>query len=417
VGHVVYKNLLNSKHEVFPVNPKTNSILGNKCYKNIVELKGKVSHVVIAVPAKIIPMIINECGVAGVKEAFIISAGFSESGNKFLEEKLVKTARDNGIRILGPNILGVIVPESYNASFFTGELKSGGVSFISQSGALGVAVLDVYASEGWPLRSFISIGNASDITITDALNKVINDKRTKCILAYIESLKDGPGFMKACNDSKKPIFIVKAGISKAGQRASATHTGALAGSDEVYDAAFKQCGAIRIDSLKSLLNVGLVCEKHGLIGNKALIITNAGGPGILMTDALAKNNIKVPRLPKKLVKSLSNDLEGVAWSNNNPIDLVGDAQADRYAMALKNVKKYDFFDYVIVILTPQAMTQPLKTAKEVVAFASKIQKPVFACFLGGESVSQSIDFLESQGLVVFDEIEEMATTLGYVTKS
>jgi len=303
------------------------------------------------------------------------------------------------------------VPGEFNASFFEGELKKGSISFISQSGALGVAVLDLFASKGWGLRSFISVGNASDITITDALKDVLNDKETKCVLIYVESLKNGRGFIDVCENSSKPIFILKAGTSAAGRRAAATHTGSLAGSDRIYSAAFKQCGIKRVNSLTSLINAGLVCEKYGLIGSKALIITNAGGPGILMTDALAKRKIKLPRLPSSLIEKLNKDLEGVAWSKNNPIDVVGDALPERYSRAFNAVKKYDFYDYVIVLLTPQAMTQPLSTAREVVNFAKLTGKPVFPCFLGGESVKQAMNYLKREGLIVFDKITSLAHTM------
>ncbi|RLE67923.1 MAG: hypothetical protein DRJ43_06495, partial [Thermoprotei archaeon] len=214
-GHVIFKNLLSSKVKVYPVNPKAKNVLGVKCYKSIIELKGKVSHAVIAVPSVIVPQVVEECGIAGVKTLIIISAGFSESGNKDLENKIVSIAKSHGMRLLGPNVLGLIVPDEFNASFFTGRINSGHISFISQSGALGVGVLDSFSSEGWGLRCFISVGNTSDITITDALNEVLSDEKTKCIIIYAESLKDGKGFMKACLNSNKPVFILKAGTSRA----------------------------------------------------------------------------------------------------------------------------------------------------------------------------------------------------------
>jgi acetyltransferase len=239
----------------------------------------------------------------------------------------------------------------------------------------------------------------------------VKDKETKCVIIYIESLKKGKEFMKVCKKSKKPVFVLKAGTSKAGERAAQTHTGALTGSDEVYSAAFKQCGARRVDSLVSLLKVGNACEKNGLVGEKALVITNAGGPGILMTDLLAKGEVRIPKLPKDLINELNRRLIGVSWSKNNPIDVVGDALADRYSRVFNKVKKYKFYDYVIVLLTPQAMTQPLKTASEIVKFAKIVKKPVFPCFLGGTSLNKARDYMRKQGLTVFDEINELARTV------
>jgi len=408
VGHIVFKNLLNSKVSTYPVNPNTKTILNKKCYKSVIELKGKVSHAIIAVPASIVPQVMEECGAAGVKVAIIISAGFSEVGNNVLEEKIAAIAKNHGIRVLGPNVLGVVVPGEFNASFFEGELIKGGVSFISQSGALGVGVLDSLINNNWGLRSFISVGNASDLTITDLLKEVVNDKGTSCVIIYTESLKKGKDFMNACSESKKPVFILKAGTSAEGKRAAATHTGSLAGSDKVYSAAFKQCNARRVKSITSLITAGVTFDKYGPMHDNALIVTNAGGPGILMTDALAKAGIKIPKLPAKLVDELNNELRGVAWSKNNPIDVVGDAQADRYAKVLKAISNYDFYDEVIVLLTPQAMTQPLLTAKEIVKFT---KKPVLACFIGGPRIKEAVDYMKHNGIMVFDRITDISAII------
>lgn len=414
VGHIVFKNLLKSKVKAYPVNPNTSKVLRRKCYKSIIELKDKVSHAVIAVPAKIVPQVVEECGAAGVKTVIIISAGFSEAGNEELEGEVKEIVKNHDMRLLGPNVLGLIIPGVFNASFFKGEINSGGVSFISQSGALGVGVLDSLVNSEWGLRSFISIGNAADITITDALKEVLSDQQTSCVVIYAESLKQGREFMKACSDSDKPVFILKAGTSSAGKRATSTHTGSLAGSDMVYNAAFNQCGAKRIDSLKSLINTGMVYHKHGLLSGKALIITNAGGPGILMTDALEKAGVNIPKLPNKLVKKLNTDLKGVAWSSNNPIDVVGDARADRYAKVFKAVQKYSFYDSVIVLLTPQAMTEPLKTAKELVKFDKKVKQPVMACFIGGPSVDKAVNLLQEKGVIIFRDLNDLSSVFRFL---
>lgn len=411
VGHAVFRNLYKTG-TAYPVNPNIKSVLGVKCVKSVLDIKELVSHAVIAVPAPIVPQVIKECGMAGVKYAIIISAGFSEAGNRKLEEEVLNNAKTYGLRILGPNVLGIITAGEYNASFFKGNLKQGGLSIISQSGALGVAILDLFVKEGWGLRTFISVGNMSDLTINDALQELINDEKTKTILIYAESLKNGKKFMNTCRNTKKPIFILKAGVSAEGVKAAASHTGALAGTDEVYNAAFKQAGIKRVKTLTELLQAGVASEKYRKLGEKALIITNAGGPGILMTDALSEKGIKIPALPPELVKELSTKLESVAWSRNNPIDLVGDASAERYAKALETVSKHDFYDYVIILLTPQAVTQPLETAQEVIKFSKATRKPVLPCFMGGNTVKKANELMKKEGLLTFKRIEDVSNTAG-----
>ncbi len=404
VGGVIFNNLLKSRLRVYPVNPNHKSINGVKCYKSIKELK--VSHAVIAVPAMIVPQVISECVEAGVKVAIIISSGFAEVGNKELQDKIISIARTGGLRIIGPNSLGLIVPGEFNASFFKGELKSGGTTFISQSGALGVGVLDSLVNNNG-LRAFVSVGNKADININDVLIEAINDDKTKSIMIYAESLINGKEFMSIVKKSSKPVFILKGGLTSKGATAASTHTGSMAGDSEVFKAAMKQCGARSVNSLRELINSSITYEQSGLIGNKALIITNAGGPGILTTDALINNEFIIPELPKRVVKELSNELVGINWSKHNPIDIVGDATAKRYANTLRVINKYDFYDFMIIILTPQAMSEPLMTAKEII----KINKRVFTCMIGGESVKQAIKLLRSNNKPVFNSISELINTL------
>ncbi len=411
VGGSIFNNLLKSSVKVFPVNPNHRSINGVKCYSSITELSGLVSHAIIAVPAKIVPKVMRDCVKAGVKYAVIISSGFSEVGDKSLEEEVISIARSGGVRVLGPNVLGLIKPGEFNASFFNGSIKSGGISFISQSGALGVGVLDSFILNDWSLRFFISVGNTADLTITSVLKELLVDEGTNCVIIYAESLKQGREFMSVCKSSRKPVFILKAGTSEEGVRASASHTGSLAGSDVIYSAAFKQCGVVRVNSLTSLINHALLFERFGRLGSRALIITNAGGPGILMTDALVSNGLKISRIPSMVVKLINDELVNVNWSHNNPIDLVGDARADRYSVVLDLVKDFNFYDFIIVLLTPQSMTEPLKTAKVIVDFHKNYGKPVIPCFIGGASVIEAVNFMKSNGLIVFNEIEDLASAV------
>ncbi len=400
VGHVIFKNL---KHMAYPVNPNHKTILGEKSYKSVVELRGKVSHAVICVPAKIVPQIIRECGQAEVKYAIVISAGFSESGNEKLNNELKKAIKESGVKVLGPNVLGIIKPGHYNASFYSNKLKSGSISFISQSGALGVGILDKLISEETGLRYFISVGNCIDITISDVLEELINDEKTKAVIIYIESLKKGKKFLEICKMAKKPIIVLKGGATKEGAKAAKTHTSSLAGDDRIYSSAFKQAGVKRVYDISTLINSALLLEK-GFKG-KALIITNAGGPGILMTDALASRGIELAELPKRVIKKLDQILPK-SWSKNNPIDIIGDADAKRYGAVLNAIEKEKFYDYVIVILTPQAMTQPYLTAQKIMKF----KRPVIPCFIGGDSIKKAVNYMKKK-LIVFNDIASLAEAL------
>ncbi len=415
VGHIVFKNLKKSRIKVYPVNPNAKRILGVKCYENVTKIKENVEVAVIVVPASLVDKVIGECGVKGVSEAIIVSAGFKETGEARIESKLIRKAKKLGVRLLGPNVLGVIKPGYFNASFFKETPKKGGISFISQSGALGVAILDWAIGEGIGLRYFISIGNMADISFHELINELNNDSETKVIALYIESIKHGRKFMNACINSKKPILVLKAGTSEAGQRAASSHTGSLAGSYEIYKAAFKQCNAISVLSFNNLIKSAELINKHGVIGKKILIISNAGGPSILMTDSCIKNGLIIPKLPLKIKKALNRALPK-AWSHNNPIDVLGDALADRYEKVFKIISKEKFYDAVIIILTPQAMTEVEKTAKAVIEFSKTVKKPVIPCFLGGKKIKDALRLFSKAGVFAFDEINEVADSLKAATR-
>lgn len=412
VGHIIFKNLLQSGVKAYPVNPNARSILGVACYDKVTSIPDNVDIAIIAVPAKLTPSVIEECGVKGIKEAIIISAGFKEAGNPELEAQLAKSAQESGIRILGPNVLGVLAPGHFNATFLDESPVEGGISFISQSGALGVAVLDWAVSKGIGFRYFISVGNTADIDFHELINELNNDAKTKVIALYIESLRDGRAFLNACSNSKKPIVVLKAGVSEEGKKAASSHTGALAGSYEIYEAAFRQCGARSVASFIELMEVSEFIDTHGLVGKKALVISNAGGPSILMTDALIADKLAVPKLPKKTVELLNKSLPA-AWSHNNPIDVLGDARSDRYKAVFDIVKNEDFYDFIIVILTPQAMTEEEKTAEEVINIAKRLKKPVIPCFLGGKKIHGALRKFSEAGIFAYNEINEVADAISY----
>lgn len=414
VGNIVFRNLLKDKRKVYAVNIKAELVEGKRSYKSVLNIKKRISLAVICIPAKFVPKVVEECGIKKIRNVIIISSGFSEIGRqgKRLENQIKKIAKKYKIRILGPNCLGVInVNENLNATFFEGDLLPGDVAFISQSGALGVAVLDWAIKEGLGFSKFISIGNAVDIEFNKLTEYLNEDKNTKVIALYIESLKDGKKFMEICKKVKKPIIVLKAGKTKAGIKATASHTGALVGSYDVYLSAFKQSGVLNANSIKELLLSALFISNQGLIkGKKACILTNAGGPGVLCADNFEFNGFEIADIPKKLMKELNKVLPK-QWSHNNPIDVIGDAQADRYKKVLNLISKKPFFDFLICLLTPQAMTEPIKTAQELVKFHKKTKIPVITCFMGGKRIERAVNILKENQIMNFENPKQASDVI------
>ncbi len=431
VGHAVFKNLLESKKKIIPVNPNAKEILGYRSYEDLLEIPYKIDCIVIAIPARFVPLILRQAQKRKIKSAIILSAGFSEIGDGKLEQRVIQIADEAGIKILGPNSYGLIDPsQNLNTTYFEGIPKSGATAFISQSGAIGSAVLDM----GTKLSGFVSVGNSAQIDFSDFIEYYSNDKNTKVITIYLESLKKGRGkrFIEVCKKCKKPIIVLKSGKSHAGQKAAQSHTAALASEAGVYSGILKQAGVIQADSIKQLFKVAKILEKYApalrnigyterlapalrnigyterckKLGNKISIITNAGGLGVLISDACELNNIKIPSLSKSAINELDKVLP-TNWSHNNPVDLVGDALAKDYEKALKIVEK-EKSDFLAVLLTPQKMTEPLKTAKILL----KIKKPIFACFVGGVRIKEAKEFMDRFGIINFDYPKEMCEAIG-----
>jgi acetyltransferase len=417
VGYVVFKNLLKSGKKVYAVNPNAKKILGQTSYVSVKDIPGKVDLAVIAIPAKFVPAAIEECGIKGVKAAIIISAGFSEAGNPTLEKQLLEAAQKHRIRILGPNCLGIIMPFSkINSAFFEQMPEKGSIAFISQSGALGVAVLDWAVKEKMGLSAFVSVGNAADIDFPYLINYFENDSHTKVICLYIESLKEGRKFLDAASVAKKPIVVLKAGRTKAGERAAVSHTAALATEDKIYDGVFKQYNLLRADSLQQMFTAAeFLTVNKAPKGRRGLIITNAGGPGVLASDAFEKNKIEVVQLPAELINNLNAFLPG-HWSHNNPIDIIGDALPERYSQTLEEVKGHNFYDFIMLILTPQEMSDPSDVAKILVNFHKKTGIPCFGCMMGGKRVEQAKTILKDAGLLNFEEPEQGAGIISRMIK-
>lgn len=420
VGHAVFKNLLHSDKKVFPVNPKAHEILGHKSYEDILEIPYQIDCVIIAVPAKLVPLILRQAQKRKAKSAIILSAGFSEIGKTELEQRILQIAEEASITLLGPNSYGIIDPsQKLNTTYFApanlgyaetaeGISKPGSIAFISQSGAIGSAILDTEIK----LSGFVSIGNSAQLDFSDFIEYYSKDRDTKVITIYLESLKKNKGkkFIETCKKCKKPIIVLKSGKSRQGQKAAQSHTAALASEAGVYEGILKQAGCIQVDSIKQLFDVAKILEKYPKLGNRAAIITNAGGLGVLTTDACETNNIKIPSLPKSVIEKLNKILQP-NWSHNNPIDLIGDAKAEDYEKTLQIIER-EKFDFSIILLTPQRMTESLATAKVLM----KARKPIFACFLGNKQIKEAKEFMDRFGIINFDDPKEMCDTIGKIVK-
>ncbi|HIE13698.1 TPA: CoA-binding protein, partial [Candidatus Bathyarchaeota archaeon] len=422
--HEIVKNLLkyNYPGRIFPVNPKAEKILGLKCYPSILEVEEDVDLGVIAVPARIVLKVAEEAGEKGLKGLIAISAGFKEVGLEGArrERELVKICRKYGMRLLGPNCLGLINTSTpINASFAPQMPNKGGIAFASQSGALCTAILDWAVREGVGFSNLISLGNMADMDETDFMELLAEDPTTKVILIYVEGIKDGRKFLEVSPKVSrlKPVVILKSGVSDAGAKAAASHTGSIAGSRVAYEAAFRKCGVLQVNSIKELFNLGIAFSSQSLPqGRNVSVITNAGGPSIVAADACYKYGLNMTWLSPKTVEKLRSGLpEEASWTN--PIDVLGDAPAERYRFALETVLPDEFVDSIIVILTPQAMTQPLETAKYIVALNAKFpKKPLIAVFMGGEKIENAVNFLKDAGIPVYPSPEDAASTLAGMAK-
>jgi len=408
VGRTILWNLVSSPFggTVFPINPKRPSVLGVKAYKHISEVPEAVDLAVVVTPATSVPGIIHDCAEQGVKAAIVISAGFKEIGpaGLELERQTLLEARRGNMRIIGPNCLGVMSPlTGLNATFAAGIARPGNVGFISQSGALCTAVLDWSLREMVGFSAFISIGSMLDVGWGDLIYYLGNDPRTRSIVIYMESIGDARGFLSAAREValNKPIIVIKAGRSEAAAKAAASHTGSLAGSDEVLEAAFRRSGVLRVNSIADLFYMAEVLSKQpSPKGPRLTILTNAGGPGVLATDALIAAKGELTELSPEIVESL-NQILPPAWSHNNPIDVLGDASPERYAKAVEIAAKDPNSDGLLVVLTPQSMTDPTQIAEHLKPYAKLEGKPILASWMGGAEVAAGISILNQAKIPTF----------------
>ncbi|PIZ12558.1 MAG: acyl-CoA synthetase [Elusimicrobia bacterium CG_4_10_14_0_8_um_filter_37_32] len=424
VGRVVFSNILLGGFTglLFPVNPKSESIMGVKCYPNINAIPDPIDLAVLIVPNEVTPSVIKECGQKGVKSAIIISAGFKEIGGRGieLEKETVDICKKYKISLVGPNCLGIINTDSLvsmNASFGKDMPIPGNIAFISQSGALCTAVLDYTKGKNIGFSKFISMGNKAYLNEIDFLSYLGKDPQTKVILMYVEDISDTKEFMKVAREITsnknifKPIITIKSGRTKEGAKAASSHTGALAGSDELYSALFVQSGVLRVETVEELFENAIAFANSPIPkGNKIAIVTNAGGPGIMATDASIRYGLELAKLEENTITELKKYLPKTA-NFNNPIDIIGDALHDRYESALKSVLKDKNVDGVIVILTPQAMTDIENIANTIVEVAKKNKKPVLTGFMGVVDVSKGIAILERNHIPHYRFPEKSARVL------
>src|SRR5512143_1701982 len=375
VGRTILWNLISSPFggTVFPVNPKRPGVLGIKAYPSISDVPEPVDLAVIVTPAATVPGIIGDCVEAGGQSAIIISAGFKETGpaGADLERQIMEHARRGRMRIIGPNCLGVMSPTTgVNATFASGMARRGTVGFISQSGALCTAILDWSLRENVGFSAFVSIGSMLDVDWGDLIYYLGDDPHTQSIIIYIETIGDARSFLSAAREvaHSKPIIVIKPGRTAQAAKAAASHTGSLTGSDDVLDAAFRRAGVLRVDSISELFMVSEILAKQPRpAGRRLSIVTNAGGPGVIATDALITGGGELTDLKPETMERLNGVLPAV-WSHNNPIDIIGDAPPERYAKALEIAAADPDTDGLLVILTPQAMTDPTATAKALAVY-------------------------------------------------
>lgn len=408
IGYTVIKNLLESKYsgDIYPVNPKDDEILGLKNYKTIAEIPGPVDAAVIVVPAKFVYQVVDECGKKGMKGLIIITSGFSEVGDKAIEEQIVKQAHSYGMRILGPNIVGTLTNSTkLNASFAPYLPLPGKASLITQSGALLIAIDAISYTRGVGFEKLISIGNMSDVDFADLITWLDDDPETSCVSLYVEGFKDGRRFIEACRKSNKPVIALKSGVSSHGAAAAASHTGSLAGSGKVYDAAFQQAGTLRASDLNNLFDRTLALSlQPPMKGDNMLILTNGGGVGVLATDAAEHFGLPLKFAPEDVQEQLKKHMPEYG-SAKNPVDMTGMAGNEWYFETVKFSYAHKWVDGLIVLYCETAQTNPMEIAQSIhkaVNESGITDKPVSVSFVGGERSDKAMRWLVENGIPAYN---------------
>ncbi|MBU9889318.1 MAG: acetate--CoA ligase family protein [Candidatus Omnitrophica bacterium] len=429
VGYAILKNLAQGgyKGKVYPVNPKADEILGVKCYASVADIPEPVDHAIFIIPGAAVPAELESCGKKGVKAGIIISAGFREIGGDGvqLEQEVKRIADAYRMSILGPNCLGLINNDPklcMNASFSGTIPNNGNIAFISQSGALGTALLDYARGENVGFSKFVSLGNKVDVTELEILRYLKDDPNTEVIIMYLEDIVKGHEFIEAAREitgeiaKTKPILVLKSGRTAQGAKAASSHTGSLMGADEVYDAVFTQSGVMRMESAQEMFDLAIVFANQPLLkGNRIAIVTNAGGPGIMATDACVRAGLKIAEMSPATVAHLKEKLPPTS-NFSNPIDVIGDARHDRYEHALRCVISEPNVDGVLILLTPQAMTEAEATARVIVEVDKGSDKTIAACFMGHADVESGTKVLKENHIPHYAFPEDAARALAAVDR-
>jgi acetyltransferase len=417
VGYEIVANLVKGgfRGRIVPVNPAAQDVLGVKCYPDLKSFGQKIDVAVVAVPTKAVKDAVAASIEAGAQGVVVITAGFKETGHEGaeLEKQIAKLCADRGVRMMGPNCLGLIVPHHrMNASFAKSMPPPGGIAVISQSGALGTAILDWAAARHIGLSCLLSIGNKADLDETDFLKALADDPQTKVIACYLENITSGDEFVKVAEHvaAVKPVVVLKVGTTQAGAKAASSHTGSLAGADIAYGAAFSRAGVVRAETFEALFDCATALSMQPLPkGDRVAIVTNAGGPGIMAADAVEDAGLKVASLTPEIANAIKAKLPAAA-SVGNPVDVLGDADEERYALAINAVQDDPQVDAIVVVLTPQAMTRPLETAQQIIK-CSRREKPVLVSFMGGNDVEAGRAALAQAGFPEYPSPERAVAAL------
>ena len=422
IGNVLIENMISARYTgaLHPVNPKHRWVRGLKCYRSIAEVPQPVDLAVIATPAATVPGIIEECGRAGARTAVVITAGFSETGAEgaALERALLDNARRYGLRLLGPNCLGLMRPGiGLNATFARGNGIPGALGVVSQSGAICTALLDWARPNNIGFSSVVSLGASADLDFGELIDYLTYDPKTEQILLYIEGIRSARRFVSALRAAArtKPVVVMKAGRHPTGVRAAVSHTGALVGADDVFEAAIRRTGAVRVTTMFELVAAAHALSSHVRpTGDRLAIVTNGGGPGVLAADRAADLHLPLAELSESTIDALTNELPG-NWSHGNPIDLIGDADATRYRAAVSACLADRNVDGVLAILTPQAMTAPAEAARAVVACSKESRKPLLAAWMGEEQVLEGRTVFQKARIPVFRTPEPAVEMFAHVS--
>jgi acetyl coenzyme A synthetase (ADP forming)-like protein len=422
VGYAVLRNLLAFPKKLYPVNPKHTQILGRTVYPTLASIPDPVDIAVIVIPARLVPEIVKEAGEKGIPLVIIISSGFRESGEDGvqLEEQVLAIARQYGIRIVGPNCLGVMLPhQGINTTFDPISPKSGRIAFISQSGAIISTIVDWSLPEEIGFSAVISIGNQADLSFEDFLLYAAHDPYTRAIILYIEEVRHGKRFMEIAREItlKKPVVAIKSGSSLIGRMTAASHTGSLSGSSEVYLAAFRQSGIIPVRSMREAFQTAELLSSEGYPkGIRAIVISNAGGFAVLASDYAERFGIEIVEFPPDIIQELDAILPP-DWNRRDPIDMVGDASADRFAKTFDvMIKNQELWDIAFVIAVPSAISDPIRVSNELVRFSKNTRKMIVGCMIGGDSMKTPLRILRDSGIPNFPDLEDAFRAVGNICR-